>query len=391
MRHKVLGEISIPTVDISGETQRHVMVAQGTPRHFEGHPHTLLMPDGRTLFCAWQARRNNSGEHGAPGGNLKRSDDGGLTWSDMLDVPNNWRGIGRGAPTLHRLVDSKGVARLFVFQRTENRETFLQAISEDEGRTWSAMTPVQNDKPIFGWTVPISIEAVDGGKKHLMWYERGPRKPGAGCSSCVGQIWQSASGDGGLTWGGSRPVVAKAEACEPCVVRSPGGRQLLMLIRNGHGDRQGLGNSLYATSGDEGQTWSEAKELPAAATGDRHLGRYAKDGRLVIVFRDMFRGGGDDLTTTGHPRARESHFVAWVGRYEDIVEGREGQYRVKLLRSHGGWDHGYPGLEVLPDGTLVATTYVKYRPGPDRHSVVSTRFKLDALDRRIRKDGRSRT
>ena len=382
MRRQILNAISIPTLDISGETQRHVIVAQGTPRHFEGHPHTLLMPDGKTMFCAWQARRNNSSEHGAPGGNLKRSEDGGLTWSGMLDVPDNWREIGHGSPALHRLVDSKGIARLFIFQRTENRETFLQAMSVDDGRTWSPMEPVQSDDPIFGWTAPISIEAVDAGRKHLMWYERDPNTPGVEGSSFVGQIWQSASTDGGLTWGESRPVVTRGEASEPSVVRSPDGRQLLMLIRNGCQNRQGLGNSLYATSDDEGQTWAEAEELPAATTGDRHLGRYARGGRLVIVFRDMFREGGGQLDTTDDPDARPSHFVAWVGRYEDIVEGREGQYRIELLHSHEGWNHGYAGLEVLPDGTFVATTYIKYRPGRDRHSVVSVRFRLEELDRR---------
>ena len=379
-RPRILREITIPTIDISGDTQRHVIVAQGTPQHFEAHPHTLLMPDGHTMFCAWQARRDNSSEHGAPGGNLKRSDDGGRTWSAMLDVPDNWRKIGRGSPTIHRLVDSQGVARLFVYQRTQGRETFLHAMSHDEGKTWSPMEPLRSDERIFGWTVPISIETVDGGRRHLMWYGRGSGIPGVKGSSYIGQIWQSASSDGGLTWGESRPVVTKAGACEPAVVRSPDGRQLLMLIRNGAADRKGLGNSLYATSDDEGRTWSKAAELPGALTGDRHLGRYAKDGRLVVVFRDMFRNGGGQLSQPVAPDDRKSHFVAWVGRYEDVIEGREGQCRIKLLHSYRGWDQGYPGLEVLPDGTFVATTYIKYRPGRDRHSVVSTRFKLDELD-----------
>ena len=38
--------------------------------------------------------------------------------------------------------------------------------------------------------------------------------------------------------------------------------------------------------------------------------------------------------------------------------------------------------EVLPDST-VATTYVKYQPGPERHSVVSVRFTLEELDRKL--------
>ena len=52
---------------------------------------------------------------------------------------------------------------------------------------------------------------------------------------------------------------------------------------------------------------------------------------------------------------------------------------IKLLHSYAGGDCGYPGLELLPDGTFIATTYIKYWGDERRHSVVSTRFKLDEL------------
>ncbi len=69
-----------------------------------------------------------------------------------------------------------------------------------------------------------------------------------------------------------------------------------------------------------------------------------------------------------------------MGSYDDIVNGREGQYLIKLLRSHRGTDHTYPGLETLPDGTLVATTYIQYQPGEELQSIVSVRFRLDEID-----------
>ncbi|MBB3207230.1 hypothetical protein FHS27_003049 [Rhodopirellula rubra] len=53
---------------------------------------------------------------------------------------------------------------------------------------------------------------------------------------------------------------------------------------------------------------------------------------------------------------------------------------MKLLHSHAGNDCGYPGVEQLNDGTIVATTYIKYRPGADKHSIVSTRFNLAEID-----------
>jgi len=138
-------------------------------------------------------------------------------------------------------------------------------------------------------------------------------------------------------------------------------------------------NALFSVSDDGARTWSAPRELPSALTGDRHALRYAADGRLVVAMRDK----GPTSPTYGH-------YVAWVGRYEDIVERREGQYRIKLLHNalrtpedlpgKGDADCGYSGVELLPDGTLVATAYVKYRPGPEKHSIICTRFRLEETD-----------
>ena len=40
----------------------------------------------------------------------------------------------------------------------------------------------------------------------------------------------------------------------------------------------------------------------------------------------------------------------------------------------------YPGVELLADGTIVATTYVQYATGTEQNSVVSVRFKLSEAD-----------
>lgn len=66
----------------------------------------------------------------------------------------------------------------------------------------------------------------------------------------------------------------------------------------------------------------------------------------------------------------DGYFVAWVGTYEDLRQGKRGQYQIKLLHSHASWDCGYLGVELLDDGTVGITTYIKYRPGAEKHSVV---------------------
>ena len=354
-------EITIPTIDIAGETDRHVFVARGTKELYQGHADTLLMPDGKTMFAAWSIG------HAKHIGPLKRSDDGGLTWSELIDVPKNWWTTSN-TPTVHRLVDPEGTERLFAFggglnwlggNRGKPPYPMQQAVSEDGGVTWSAMAP----NGVEGEVPPKNIFSFDDGKKVVMW------------SDLPGYVVDSVSRDGGLTWGPERKILqVPGRWAQPALLRSPDGEQLLMLMRE---DTRKF-NSLYSTSDDEGQTWAAPRELPAGLTGDRHVVRYAPDGRVVVVMRDRAGQGNDSWQSPTY-----GHFVAWVGTYDDIVEGREGQYRAKLLHSYAGSDCGYAGFEVLPDGTLAATTYVKYQPGEEKHSVVSVRFKLDELDRKL--------
>ena len=132
-------------------------------------------------------------------------------------------------------------------------------------------------------------------------------------------------------------------------------------------------NSFVIFSNDEGQTWSEPKELPAALTGDRHVAKYTPDGRLFISFRD-----------TTHVSPTKGDWVGWVGKYEDIVNGTEGQYRVRIMDNTKGADCTYPGIEVLPDGTIVTTTYGHWTEGEAPY-IVSVRFKLAELDAKVAK------
>ncbi len=353
---------TLPVVDLSGDTSRQVVIARGTEDHYQGHPTTLLLPDGKTLFCVW------TNGHGGPCGPLKRSDDGGRTWSGILPVPENWK-TARNCPALYRLTDAHGVSRLFVFAgqgpggtRQPDNGTMQRAYSLDEGKTWSPMESLDLE-----CVMPFcSILAAEDGAKHVGLTN--VRRPGDTGDKLSNVIAQSESTDGGLTWAPLRVIVDRPEMklCEPEMIRSPDGKQWLCLIR----DNVRTQPAHYMTSEDEGQTWSDLKPLPPGLHGDRHQAEYAEDGRLVICFRDM-----------GQTSPVRSHFVAWVGRYEDIVSGRDGEYKIKLLHSHKGSDCGYPGLERLPAGTFVATTYVKYRPGPEQNSVVSTRFKLSETDR----------
>lgn len=358
-----LREITIPMVDISGDAKRHSIVARGTPEAYQGHSDTVLLADGRTMFAAWCM--NHAGHLGP----LARSDDGGRSWTEPLSTPADWWNVKTTTPVIHRLTDPQGVERLFVFGACDFPGNIRRAFSADGGRTWSPM----EETGLVGEVAPKTILPFDGGRRLVMWSDRrdptNPKDPHP-------VVWQSESFDGGLTWGAERVILGvPGQWAQPCVVRSPDGRQLLMLMR----ENTRRHNSLSSVSDDEARTWSPPRELPAALTGDRHAAKYAPDGRLVVAMRDMAKTS----PTFGN-------YVAWVGRYDDIVAGREGQYRIKLLNNagrtatdgpgRGNTDCGYSDIELLPDGTLVATTYVKYAPGPEKHSVVSTRFTLAETD-----------
>lgn len=339
-------DYTIPTLDISDRNGRQVIVER-TPGQYLGHPTTVLMPDGKTIYCTYPLG------HGGPSAVLKKSTDGGLTWSERLAVPENWK-TARNCPCIHRLTDPAGKERLFVF---EGVGAMRQAYSEDGGKTWTPFEP----NGLHCIVAPITIVPIKGDRL-LAMYHRGSgdrdRPPL--------ELWQAISTDGGLTW---QPETKVADypggcPCEPFVVRSPDGKQLAALAR----ENARRYNSLLVVSDDEGATWSKPVELPASLTGDRHMGRYAADGRLVLCFRD---------TTFESPT--KGDFVAWVGTYDDIVNLREGQYRVRLINSPVKGDLGYPGVERLPDGTFVATTYAVLAPG-EKHSVVSVRFTLSELD-----------
>ena len=70
-------------VDISTQKERQVVIGAGTAAMYQGHPTTLLMPDGRTIYAVWCIN------HGGSAGPMASSEDGGLTWT-RLDAQLPW-------------------------------------------------------------------------------------------------------------------------------------------------------------------------------------------------------------------------------------------------------------------------------------------------------------
>ena len=347
---------SIPTIDLSKQAHRQIIVDREKGQYL-GHPSTVLLEDNKTMLVVYPKG------HGRGGIVYKRSNDGGLTWSSRLPTPKNWE-TSKEVPTIHRVIDAKGKKRLIMWSGLYPARL---AISDNDGNSWSELKPVGD----WGGIVVMGcLEPLKTGKGNYMamFHDDGRFFKGKMKRKIdpVFTLYKTFSKDGGLTWSYPEVILARSDVhlCEPGIIRSPDGKQLCVLLRENARRR----NSYVIFSSDEGKTWTDPRELPASLTGDRHTGRYSKDGRLFISFRDRT-----------HETPTFGDWVAWVGTYSDIVNGREGQYRVRLMDNHKSADCAYPPVEILPDDTLVTTTYGHWTKGESPY-IVSVRLKLSELD-----------
>jgi hypothetical protein len=356
---EALDGFTIPLIDLAADTNRQVIVDREEGQYL-GHPTTVLLEDGKTILCVYPKG------HGRGAIVYKRSTDGGLTWSDRLPTPESWA-TSQEVPTLFRVVDAEGKKRIIMFS---GLYPCRMAVTEDDGATWSEIEPVGD----WGGIVAMGtmVEQKTGPGHYMALFHDDGRfftANGKRQSPVVMTLLKTYSTDGGLTWSFPEAIYKSSEIhlCEPGAIRSPDGKQIAVLLRENARRK----NSHIIFSDDEGRTWSKPRPMPASLNGDRHTGKYGPDGRLFISFRD--------ITPKGVVSPTAGDWAGWVGTYDDLVQGREGQYRVRLMDNHKGADCTYPGVEVLPDGTFVVTTYGHWQKGKQPY-IVSVRFTLDELD-----------
>ena len=349
----------LPIVDLSHDVQRQTVIASGADGIYQGHPTTVVAPDG-TIYCVWTIN------HGGPCGPMAKSTDGGKSWTRCDGIMPAGYKDHRNCPTLQTVIRPDGGTNLVVFSAKKGGCGIV--ISPDGGQSWWEAPTAK----LSAGMPPTGFMMLKDGTAALFGQIRNNPKVKTDHAKDDQSVWMSISKDGGWTWGPMRIVATapKKNLCEPFCLRSPDGQELCLLIReNRHTSR-----SMMCFSRDEGQTWTKPEDTCWGLTGDRHEGIYLPDGRLFIAFRDRALGS----STYGQ-------YVAWVGSYADLRAGKPGDCRVHLLDHVGEqtWDTGYSGVELLPDGTILCTTYMKYRPEDKAHSVVCTR--LTASDLTIEK------
>lgn len=351
---------AITRIDLNNQKEFQVIVDK-EPGQYLGHPTTCLLEDGKTILCVYPKG------HGRGAIVYKKSVDGGLTWSERLPTPKSWE-TSRETPTIHRITTPDGKKRLILWSGLYPARF---SISDDDGKTWTELKPagdwggiVVMSSLIELHTKPVSYMAMFHDDGRFFTETPAPQKP------VVFTLYKTFSYDGGLSWTKPEEIFKSSDVhlCEPGAIRSPNGKEIAVLLREN--SRRKNSHIIFTT--DEGKTFSAPKEVNSVLNGDRHTGKYAPDGRLLISFRKVSPAGNKD--------EYEGDWVAWVGTYEDLKNNKEGQYLIRIKDNLKGGDCAYPGVEILPDGTFVLVTYGHWEANQQPY-ILCVRFKLSDLDK----------
>lgn len=375
---------------------------------YMAHPDSVLLKNGNILTMYPLG-------HGKGAVQNKISTDGGKSWSESIEnTPKSWENS-QETPTVYRLQFNESDTPDKLIMISANPQWgddptdggFNCSVSTDEGQTWTEFETfydINSDNTVIPIVAMSSLTQLkENGKfvdkwmglfhdrdfynyKTILTFDEGGNPQWS-----VPEKYFSAY----------REIEQESNMCEVEIIRSDEGKgDELCLITRSNTKRM---NSLISFSTDEGKSWSEPVEAPAALNGERHKAEWTKDGRLFITFRSIERGkkaeeNAKESTTGGWI---SEGWVAWVGTYDDLKNGTEGQYRIKLAHIYtdrqkepeyyAGADTGYCGNVVLDDSTIVTSSYGKFSPkekinfGTDYKTyIASKRIKLADTDELVK-------
>jgi hypothetical protein len=338
-------DYSIPMLDLKSEDSLFTTVERRS--EYLGHPSTVLFRDGRTILVAYPDG------HGRGQLILRRSTDAGGTWSPLEIKPQRVE----ETPILYRLDLPGGIERVLLVTCRPGAGVLEWMWSDDRGVNWSERQSwkIEGTRGII--VALASLWPVPGEKPDApVW--RGIFHDGNFDNYTVDLRLDenSACRFGDLRRLDYATPAGLAEArraglCEAGLVTKPGGKRIALLFR----PEKRLTNSMVSFSDDAGLSWTDPRELPGALTGHRHESVNLPDGRIMVFMRDF------SPLNPGNPS--HGDWVAWVGTFDDLEQGREGAYRIRLRRNYGNstnnniGDCGYTGVELLPDGKVLAITY----------------------------------
>ena len=410
LRGTTVADYTVPEIDLSvmpaGTDEKYaglydLSVVDDTADYL-AHPDSVLLKNGDILTVYPEG-------HGKGAIRTKISSDGGVTWnSSVKNTPESWKNS-LETPTIYRLQFSDGKTDDKLILISANPKWpgmstpggFNASVSTDEGKTWSEFELFYDNDSEYPVVPIVAMASLTRLKENGEFVDK-----------WMGLFHDADfynyrtiltfDEDGNMHWSKPekyfsqyREVEKKANMCEVEVVRSDNGAgDTLALIARSNSKKM---NSLISFSTDEGKTWSEPKEVPSALNGERHKAEWV-DGKLFITFRSINRGPAA-VKGSGKSWVSEG-WVAWVGTFEDLKQGKEGICRIKLAHIYNdnqtspeyiaNADTGYCGNVVLDDGTVVTSTYGKFSPdektsdGSYKTYICSKRINLRDIEEMIK-------
>ena len=338
-----------------------------------GHPDSVLLNNGDILTFYPMG-------HGKGAILSKISDDGGVTYSKTIEnQPASWE-KSLETPTVYRLQFKNGEEKLILVSANSKWPGmstpggFNSSISLDEGKNWTEFKRFwgnDSEMPLIPIVAMASLTRLkENGEFVDKWM---------GIFHDSGFVNYKTiltfDENGNEQWSKPEPYLSQyrdietyAGICEVECVRSDVGMgDELCLIARCNKKRN---TSLLIFSNDEGKTWSKPVEAPITLNGERHKAEWMPDGRLFITFRSIERNKKmvKKMRKDGGKKTWYSEgWIAWVGTYDDLKNGNEGQYRIKIAHTYidhqdkpslsANADTGYCGNVVLGDGTIVTSSY----------------------------------
>lgn len=380
-------DYTIPTLDLStlpeelkGTQYEYLynLSVVDNSRDYMAHPDSVLLRNGNilTMYPAG---------HGKGAVQTKISTDGGVSWTSSVEnAPASWE-KSLETPTVYRLEFSDGTPDKLIMisanPKWPDMDTpggFHCSVSTDEGATWTEFERFYDNESEYPVIPIVAMASLTRLKENGVFVDK-----------WMGFFHDSNfynyktiltfDENGNMHWSkpekyfeAYREIEQKSNMCEVEVIRSEKGTgDELCLISRSNSKQM---NSLISFSQDEGKTWSEPVEAPAALNGERHKADYTSDGRLFITFRSIERGRKAFKYSKLSTKAGwiSEGLIGWVGTYDDLKTGTEGQYRIKIAHIYEDGqkkpeyyaeaDTGYNGNVVLPDDTIVACGYGKFSP-----------------------------
>ena len=216
---------------------------------------SLVVTNQGTILSLCEARKNNSGDWGDIDLALRRSVDGGRTWSQIQIIADDGGNtMGNPCPVVDRSTGTIWLPFTTGSAPGRGNEQVLLIKSTDDGQSWSK--PVNISKmakdpawPMVGTGPGHGIQLKSGRLLIPCWADS------TGNSGEIQTSYCFYSDDHGTTWKRGQPLTRNAsDECD--VVELVDGRVYL------NARSRGMRQRAYAFSKDGGQSWSEVKYDP---------------------------------------------------------------------------------------------------------------------------------